>query len=185
MVTLKKKINLLDLKFNDMDFNELLLKTAFCCMACDGAIANEELQLVKHFVQISKLFDDLDIENKLNEYVAEINSQGKVFLNTYIKNVSEAKLDEQKELDLAKIAIKMIEADNKIEYSEISFFKRIRNKLNVSDEKLLEIFKDETLFKKFPDVRPDDFLQPDIYVPEEEWLDVRFEEIELDFDIKH
>jgi len=167
-----------------MDFNELLLQTAFCCMSCDGNIAEEELILVKQFASSSTLFEGLDIEKKLNEYVTEINEKRGAFLSGYIKKIVSAALNEEQELNLAKIAIQIIEADNKIEYSEISFFKRIRNKLNVSDEKLLEIFKDETLFNKFPDVRPDDFLQPDIYVPEEEWMDVRFEEIKLDLDMK-
>ena len=27
--------------------NTLLLKTAFCCMACDGEIAPEEIELIK------------------------------------------------------------------------------------------------------------------------------------------
>lgn len=167
-----------------MDFNELLLQTAFCCMACDGNIAEEELVLVKQFALNSTLFEGLDVEKKLNEYVTEINEKRGAFLSGYIKKTVSAALKEDQELRLAKVAIQMIEADEKIEYSEISFFKRIRSKLNVSDEKLLEIFKDETLFKKFPDVRPDEFLQPDIYVPEEEWMEVRFEEIKLDFDIK-
>lgn len=30
-----------------MKVNELYLKTAFCCMACDGDIALEELELIK------------------------------------------------------------------------------------------------------------------------------------------
>ncbi len=151
-------------------------------MACDGDIANEELLLIKKVAQDSTRFGDLDIESKLNKYVEEINSQGKVFLNTYIKNVSEAKLDEQQELNLAEIAIKMIEADNRIEYSEISFFKRIRLKLKVQDEKLLDLFKEETLFEKFPEVKPEDFLLPDISVPEEIWTEVKFDEISFNFD---
>ena len=124
-----------------MDFNELLLQTAFCCMSCDGNIAEEELILVKQFASSSTLFEGLDIEKKLNEYVTEINEKRGAFLSGYIKKIVSAALNEEQELNLAKIAIQIIEADNKIEYSEISFFKRIRNKLNVSDEKLLEIFK--------------------------------------------
>lgn len=162
-----------------MNTGELYLKTAFACMACDGEIANEEIELVKHFATTSTLFEGLEIEKMLNEYVAEINDQGLGFLAGYISNIINAQLTEQQELDLAKIAIKMIEADNKIEYSEISFFKRIRNKLKVSDEKLLDIFKDETLFEKFPEVEPEDFLLPDIMVDDDIDWNVTFENIEL------
>lgn len=162
-----------------MEINELYLKTAFSCMACDGEIAGEELELVKHYANSSSLFEGLDIEGKLNEYVAEINDQGQSFLAGYINNVVNAQLNEEQELNIAKIAIKMIEADNKIEYSEISFFKRIRNKLNVTDEKLMDIFKDETLFEKFPEVEPEDFLLPDIKVNDDEEWNVSFQNIEL------
>lgn len=162
-----------------MNTGELYLKTAFACMACDGEIANEELELVKHFATSSTLFEGLEIEKQLNEYVAEINVQGLSFLAGYINSIVNAQLTEQQELDLAKIAIKMIEADKKIEYSEISFFKRIRNKLKVTDEKLLGIFKDETLFEKFPEVGPEDFLLPDIMVNDDMEINVSFQNIEL------
>lgn len=161
-----------------MKTNELYLMTAFSCMACDGEIAAEELELVKQYAHSSTLFGGLDIESKLNQYVREINDQGQSFLAGYINTIANTQLGEEEELNLARIAIKMIEADNKIEYSEISFFKRIRSKLKVSDEKLLDIFKDETLFEKFPEVEPEDFLLPDIIVDEMEW-NVSFQNIEL------
>ena len=162
-----------------MELNELFLKTAFSCMACDGEIASEELELVKQYAIASTLFEGLDIEGKLNEYVAEINDQGQSFLAGYISNIENAQLNEQEELILAQVAIRMIEADNKIEYSEISFFKRIRSKLCVTDEKLIEIFKDETLFEKFPEVEPEDFLLPDIRVLDDVDWNVSFENIVL------
>lgn len=162
-----------------METNELYLKTAFSCMACDGEIAAEELGLVKQYANSSTLFEGLDIERKLNKFVDEINDQGQSFLAGYISEVANAKLSEEQELNLARIAIKMIEVDNKIEYSEISFFKRIRSKLSVTDEKLLDIFKDETMFDKFPEVELEDFLLPDIMVNDDIELHVSFQNIEL------
>ena len=32
---------------------ELYLKTAFCCMACDGNIAEEEVQLIRDYTKES------------------------------------------------------------------------------------------------------------------------------------
>ena len=151
-----------------METNELYLRTAFSCMACDGITA-EELELVKQYANSSTFFKGMDIESKLNKYVWEIYNQGQSFLADYINTIANTQLSEKKELNLARIAIKMFEADNKIEYSKISFFKRIRSKLKISDEKLLDIFKDETLFEKFPEMEPEDFLLPDIIVDEIEW----------------
>lgn len=162
-----------------METNELYLMTAFSCMACDGEIATEELELVKQYANSSSLLEGLDIEGKLNDYVARINDQGHSFLAGYINDIVNAHLNEEEELNLARIAIQMIEADNKIEYSEISFFKRIRGKLNVTDGKLLDVFKDETLFEKFPEVEPEDFLLPDIMVNDDMEINVSFQNIEL------
>lgn len=167
-----------------METNELYLMTAFSCMACDGEIAAEELELVKQYASSSTLLRGLDIESKLNEYVAEINEQGQGFLTGYINTIANTQLSEEEELNLASIAIKMIEADNKIEYSEISFFKRIRSKLNVSDEKLLDLFKDETLFEKFPEVEPEDLLLPDIKEADDWGLNIAFQNIALNQELK-
>lgn len=148
-------------------------------MACDGDIAQEELELVKQFTVSLDYFKNIDIQSKLNEYVTEINSRGKQFLSDYLKSIPTAELNEQEEKDLALIAIKMIQEDNKIEYSEISFFKKIRTKLKLTDETLIDVFKNETIFEKFPEVRPEDFLLPDIIVDDTWDLNVSFDNIEM------
>lgn len=134
-----------------METNELYLKTAFCCMACDGEIAEEEIRLLKEFANNSSLFKGLEINEKLNEFVSQINATGQSFLTQFINELQEKSFDEEEELALIKIAIKTIEADNEIQYSEIKFFKRIRGCLNISDEKIL---------KELPD--KEDYLLPDI-----------------------
>lgn len=152
-----------------METNELYLKTAFCCMACDGDIASEELELIKIFASNSDLFLNLDIESKLNEYVADINLRGMSFLSAYLKDISNADLTESQELNLVEIAIRMIEADNKVEYSEISFFKKIRSYLRISDNAILG---------KLPN--KEDYLLPDIIQRNYEFvLDSAFTTIDL------
>lgn len=101
----------------------------------------------------------MDVENKLNEYVADINQQGISFLNDYLKDIANMSLTETQELNIVRIAIQMIEVDNKIEYSEISFFKRIRLNLNISDVTILEDMPDK-----------EDYLLPDIILKEYEFV---------------
>ncbi len=134
-----------------MENNELYLKTAFCCMACDGDIAEQEIALLKEKVVNETVFDGLDIQSKINEYVAEINSQGSRFLINYVDEVKEANLDDEKALQLIRIAIETIESDNEIKYSEVGFFKKIRKNLSITDEAIL---------KEMPD--KEDYLLPDI-----------------------
>lgn len=149
-------------------------------MSCDGNIAQEELKLVKQFAATSSYFENIDIQNKLNEYVDRINHEGLKFLSDYINDISLANIDETQEQDIVKIAIRVIQEDNKIEYSEISFFKKIRAKLQISDEIIKGILEKESLFDKYPEIQPEDFLLPDIQVTEDLDWHASFDVINLD-----
>ena len=148
---------------------ELYLKTAFCCMACDGNIAEEEVQLIRDYTKESLVFQGLDVEKLLNDYIKAINATGISFLNSYLSEIKSIDMTETEELQLVKIAIQMIEADKEVLYSEIKFFKRIRKCLSVSDE---------VLNREFPD--KEDFFLPDIaqqeyeFVLESEFASIQF-----------
>lgn len=134
-----------------MALNELYLRTAFCCMACDGEIADEEVALLNKLALTEQVFGDLDIQMSINNYIESINKLGKVFLEEYLEDVRNACLDDSSSLQLVKIAIDTIEADNQVEYSEVSFFKRIRKQLSIKDEVILEAMPDK-----------EDYLLPDV-----------------------
>lgn len=142
-----------------MNKNELYLKTAFCCIACDGCIAEEELSLVNSFVHESEYFNGINAEDIINQYIKEINEQGKYFLARYLDDIVELNLSLTDEIKLAEIAIKMIEADNNIEYSEISFFKEIRKRLSFSDAQFISAFPNKEDYI-LPDIEP--IIEPSI-----------------------
>lgn len=122
-----------------MEMNELLLRTAFACMSCDGNIAPEEVELIKQMAINNHLFGDIDIDKELDNMVGEINIKGKRFLKQYLISLSEQSMTEDEELKVADVAVQTIRADNKIEYSEIKFFKVLRSNLKVvTNEQLLE-----------------------------------------------
>jgi len=139
-----------------MEINELYLKTAFCCMACDGDIAPEEVEKIKELPQ----FKEMDVQQLLLNYLSQLKAEGNVFLKKYLDEVKMASLTEDEECELANIAIQTIEVDKSVEYNEVAFFKKIRKRLNASDEKLL------TAIPENPDVidqiSPEDYLLPDI-----------------------
>ena len=133
-----------------MTGNEIYLLTAFVCSACDGSIAAEELELVNNLARRTNLFDGLDIEGKLNSYVAQINQNGRSFINDYISILSATELSEEEQLNIIDVAIRIIESDAKIEYSEIKFFKKLRKALSIPDDRILD---------KMPEI--EDYLLPD------------------------
>lgn len=139
-----------------MTHQELYLKTMFCCMACDGDIAQEEINMVKNLAIQMSAFRGMDIEKTLNLYVSAINQNGTLFLKKYLNELSEEVLTTEEEIQIIDLSLKIIESDNRIEYPEIKFFKKIRSRLSVSDEQILT---------KHPD--KEDFLLPDIDVMEE------------------
>lgn len=147
-----------------MNINELLLKTAFACMSCDGEIAIEEVALLKQLSNDKQLFGDIDINVELEKLVQEINSKGKRFLIQYLDTLSKTTLTEEDEIHVANVAVQTIRADQKIEYSEIKVFKNIRSHLqHVSDETLLAKIDGMEEVYLAQDVKEDFFQSYDDY----------------------
>lgn len=139
-------------------FDKLLLKTAFCCMASDGHIDKREVDLIKSLCKQSALFANYKFDDEINSLLIKLNTRGKEFISYYFSLLKDVKLSEEEELSLIDFAIKTIQADEQVEYSEIKFFKVIRAKLKVNDEKILE---------RHPDI--EQYLEQDIIT--ESYLD--------------
>lgn len=139
-----------------MDRTELYLKTAFCCMACDGEIVPEEMEKINTL----SYFKGLDIHQFLSDYLSQLKKEGSVFLKKYLDEVKNSNLTELEECELTNIAIQTIEVDRTIEYKEVAFFKKLRKRLKATDEVLL------TTIPQNPNVEdqisPEDYLLPDI-----------------------
>lgn len=134
-----------------LQFNKLLLKTAFSCMACDGDIDKREIKLIKRLHKEKKTFGDLDVNTEMENLLIAINKDGHQFMRDYFDELTTSELTEADELNLIEVAIDTIKADEKVEYSEIKFFKVIRSKLKIDNEPIL---------KKHPDF--EDYLEQDI-----------------------
>lgn len=125
-------------------------------MACDGEIAESEIKLVKDLTLHSVSFSDIEVETVLNKYVENINRNGQLFISQYLQEIKDAEFTDDEALNLIDLAIKTIEADENIEYSEIRFFKKIRSQLDVSDKKILNMLPDKEDFL-LPDIIEDDY----------------------------
>lgn len=109
-------------------------------MASDGNIDEREVAAIKSISESFPSFNSVDLRKEINAYVSEINSDSRQFITNYFTTLEQSKLSEPEELTLIEIAIKVIKADAIIKYSEIKFFKNIRHRLKVSDEKIIEHF---------------------------------------------
>lgn len=134
-----------------ISFDKLLFNTVFCCMAADGDIDKREISLIKSICDKSTLFSNFNFQEEINKLVEKINTSGKDYIQYYFDLLKHTQLSEEEELTLIDFAIQTINADEKIEYSEIKFFKNIRHRLKVGDNKILE---------RFPDI--EQYLEDDI-----------------------
>lgn len=152
-----------------MNTKELYIKTIFCCMACDGDIAKEEIKLVKNIASMQDIWDGMDVESTINKYVDCINATGSAFLKNYLHELGRQVLSDKEQRVIVDFAIQTIFADNRIEYAEVKFFKKIRSRLSLTDEQILAIH---------PDI--EDFLLPDINVTEDPvWDDIILHNIDF------
>ena len=135
-------------------FDELLLKTAFCCMASDGEIAQEEIDTIQKLCQREEMLKKMDFQNEIKRFVEEINKQGMQFIKNYLDELEKTSLTELENINLLNIVFEVIFADGKVEYSEVKFFRNIRVRLSISDEVI------EKNFANTPDL--DVFLAKDI-----------------------
>ncbi len=151
------------------DFEKLLIKSAFSCMVCDGEIDINEMDLIKSLFRSSSFQATTNIDDLLNQFITEINSQGNDFLRLFLKELRIAVLTEEEELKLIDFCLKTIYSDFDVKYNEIKFFKIIRSKLKVSNETILEKFPTKDIFleksfeiikEKLPSI--EQFLEEDI-----------------------
>jgi hypothetical protein len=122
------------------NFDELLLKTAFCCMASDGEIAQEEIDTIQKLCQREEILKKMDFQNEIKRFVEEINKQGMQFIKNYLDELEKTLLTEQENINLLNIVFEVIFADGKVEYSEVKFFRNIRIRLSISDEEIEKNF---------------------------------------------
>lgn len=125
-----------------IEFEKILLQTAFCCLASDGNVDEREIALLKSVFSEKEQYKDLNFDEKINSFIKNYNEKGKQFFNFYFNLLEESDLNEEEELSIIQIAVKIIKVDDLIEYSEIKFFKIIRHNLKISDEKILAVFPD-------------------------------------------
>lgn len=119
------------------EFKKILLKAAFSVMACDGEIHQDEVTEIKKMIKETLYFDGLNYEEELNQSLKELKSKGGQAIEDFFTIVEEAKLNNRQELQLIEVLVKVVEADNKVEESELHFLHKIKNSINLKEEELI------------------------------------------------
>ena len=99
-----------------IDFDKILVRSAFCCMATDGEIDKKEISSIKKLCEESTLMSDFNFLEEINLLVDEINSKGKQFIISHMNMLSNSKLTEEEELEILNFCYHTIMADDEIHY---------------------------------------------------------------------
>jgi len=122
------------------EFKKLLFKVAFCTMACDGQIHEKEVEELKIMDTNTSFFEAIDLSDELSSLLEALNSKGTKVLEELFENVSKSELNTIQELIILEVALRIINADEKIDDNEIKFIKILRSKLKVHNETIIDRF---------------------------------------------
>ena len=124
----------------NQDFKNFLFKSALMAMACDGDIAETEIEEIKSIVANEIYFMGYDFEQPLTNNLKYLKEKGSFAINEYLKEVSNANLNDNQELILIEVLIRAIESDKKIEPNEIKFLQMVKSKLKTTEETIITKF---------------------------------------------
>jgi uncharacterized tellurite resistance protein B-like protein len=122
------------------EFQKLLFRTAFCVMACDGEIHQDEIDELTKMDKSTQYFLDVDFTEELKELIISLQQKGKHLISEIANEIKNQRLNTVQELLLLEIVLRMIYADGKVDENEKKLFHLLRSKLNLYDETIKERF---------------------------------------------
>tara|TARA_B110000037_G_C17123742_1_gene507039 strand:+ start:4067 stop:4573 length:507 start_codon:yes stop_codon:yes gene_type:complete len=123
-----------------IEFKKILFKTAFCVMACDGDIDELEIEEMKKIDSSTSYFNDIDLSNELTSLISSVKSRGKIVVQELFKTLRDNELSMVQELLIIEVALRIINADNKVDENEIKFLNLLRAKLDIANATLIDRF---------------------------------------------
>ena len=109
-------------------------------MACDGDISDEEVNEIKNIVANEIYFMGYDFEEPLKSNIENIKANGKGTINLYLQEIGTNNLTEHQEILLIEVLLRIIEADNNVQTSELKFLQMAKAKLKVDEQTLIVKF---------------------------------------------
>jgi uncharacterized tellurite resistance protein B-like protein len=124
----------------NQEFKSFLFRSAVIAMACDGDIAESEINAIKSLANDEIFFLGLDYDDLLQKNVNEIKLTGKLAINNYLAELALIELNTRQESQLIEVLLAVINADNKSEESELKFLHLVKSKLKIDQETLIVQF---------------------------------------------
>ncbi len=121
-------------------FKKILFKVAFCTMACDGDIDNREIAELKKMDKDTSYFAEIDLSNELKQLVNDFKNKGTKVIEELFELLRNTELNPIQELLILEVALRIANADERIDENEIKFINFLRSKLELHDETIIDRF---------------------------------------------
>ena len=121
-------------------FKKILFKVAFCAMACDGDIDPREIEELKLMDKNTTYFADIDLSDELEDLVADFKNKGAKVIEELFELLRNTKLNPIQELLVLEVALRIVNADERIDENEVKFVNFLRSKLDLHDEVIIDRF---------------------------------------------
>lgn len=125
---------------DNTEFKKLLFKVAFCTMACDGDIDDREIEEIKIMEETTSFFHSIDLSKELKYLLKALDKKGRKIVEDLFKDLANYELNTIQELIILEVALRIINADERIDENEIKFIHFLRSKLKVHDETIHDRF---------------------------------------------
>ncbi len=124
----------------NQEFKDFLFRSAVIAMACDGDIAEKEIEEIKTIVDNEIYFMGYDFEEALNDNIEKIRGNGKSEINSYLQEIESNHLNEHQEILLIEVLLRIIESDNEVQENELKFLQMVKSKLKADEQTLIVKF---------------------------------------------
>lgn len=121
-------------------FKKILFKVAFCTMACDGHIDQREIDELKIMDKKTSYFSDIDLSDELKKLVNDFKEKGAQVIEELFELLRKTKLNPIQELLVLEVALRIANADERIDENEVKFINFLRSKLELHDETINDRF---------------------------------------------
>jgi uncharacterized tellurite resistance protein B-like protein len=125
---------------NQISFEHLLFRTAFCVMSCDGEVHDREVEELKLIAQNTTYFPDIDLNKDLSDLLDDVKANGKGIIDDLFAKLRESELGPIEELLLIEVTLRIINADEALDDNEVRFIQLLRKELKVHDEIIIQRF---------------------------------------------
>ena len=140
-------------------FTKVLLDVAVCAISCDGHIDDLEIKELHEIQEKSPYFIKDDLKESLNNSISLAIDSYEIFQKRVFSKLNEVSFDIIQELSILEISFALINADNKIDESEIIFINNLRKCLSVEDFIIKERFGDVS-YLEFNNSKKSEFNKP-------------------------